>query len=201
MALNQSEVQRIRYELGYNVLAAGAEPYIGVHAVFDQVIAVYLKAGASTTSSTAVVAAAAPAPVALTLTSAIGFAAGCSVVVDVDARQEVATVQSLAGAVATVLLSLAHAGTYPVSVEGGESMVREILGRLRTIASRLGGGAIDAAGVKKVDEIEFFAGSPDAQATALRGQQTYWRCELAGLLGVQNLRETRSGSALGCVLS
>ena len=63
MALTSAEVRRIRYELGYNVLAVGAEPYVGVTQLFEQVIQPYLTAGASTTSSTAVVASSTGAPI------------------------------------------------------------------------------------------------------------------------------------------
>lgn len=39
MSLLPSELATIRAELGFNVLTIGAEPYIGVTSVFDQVIA------------------------------------------------------------------------------------------------------------------------------------------------------------------
>ena len=57
MALLTSELMRIRAELGYNALGVGAEPYVGITAVFDQIVKVYLNAGATTTSATAVTAA------------------------------------------------------------------------------------------------------------------------------------------------
>ena len=102
MALTTAELRRIKYELGYNVVGAGAEAYISVVAVFEQVIAAYLTSGATTTSSTVVAAATTPTPVALTLTSATGFAAGDRIWLDVDDRQECATIQSLAAPAATV---------------------------------------------------------------------------------------------------
>lgn len=196
MALLTSEVNRIRAELGYNVLSVGAEPYVAHLAFFDQVMQPYLTGGAATTSSTAVTAAAAPAPVPLTLASATGFSAGDSVVVDVDARQEVATVQSIAGATITLLLRLAHSGTYPVTVEGPETLVREYLGKLRRLSAP--GGTIEAladtAGVKKVDEIEFFGGERGSAAMRdIDRLQRKYRNELAALIGIPNLRDGGGG--------
>lgn len=196
MSLLPSEVRRIRFELGYNVLSVGAEPYVGVTQLFEQVIQPYLTAGASTTSSTAVVASSSAAPVAITLASATGFNVFDRVVVDVDGRQEFATVSAVSGATITVQLSLAHSGTYPVTVEGGESIVREILRE----CIRLGGGgglissAASKAGLKKVDEIEFFGDSSNVTITAQqRRELARWRDDLASALGVENLRASSGG--------
>lgn len=198
MALLDSEIARCKYELGYNVLTIGAEPYIGVARVFELVIQPNLLAGAKTTSATVVTAVAAGAlasPVTLTLADATGFSAGDRVIVDVDSRQEAATVQNVAGATITVLLSKAHTGTYPVTVERGESIVREILVRLRDIADKLGSTVIQQTGIRRVDEIEFFSGMQGVRREMQR-LQDYWRNELAAALGVRNLRSTSSGSAV-----
>src|SRR5215471_2659866 len=120
MALLDAELNRIRYELGYPGLSVLAEPYIGIAAVFTRIVQPYLLSGASSTSSTAVTAATAPTLVTLTLASATGFDAGARVVIDVDARQEMVTVESVSGSTISVLLKLAHTGTYPVTVEGSE---------------------------------------------------------------------------------
>lgn len=212
MTLLDGEIKRIKYELGYTTVLAGAEPYISVAAVFDQVIQTYLSDGSVTTSSTVVTAAAEPTPVAITLASATGFAASGRIVLDVDSRQEVATIQSLAGSVATVLLSLAHSGTYPVATEDGESIVRQILRALDKISERIGGpgaagGAsavgLTAAGLKQVDEVIFAteggasSGSGGTVFDNLKEQRDYWRDELASALGVVNLRSARAGGGGG----
>lgn len=197
MALLDSEIARCKYELGYNVLTIGAEPYIGVARVFELVIQPNLLAGAKTTSATVVTAVAAGAlasPVTLTLADATGFSAGDRVIVDVDSRQEAATVQAVAGATITVLLSKAHTGTYPVTVERGESIVREILGRLRDIAEKLGTSVVQQVGIKQVDEIEFFGGNMFSVRREMQRMQDYWRNELASALGVQNLRANVGGA-------
>ena len=105
-----SEIQRIRYELGYNVVQI-ANPYITTFALFESVIQQYVQGGATTTSSTAVTAATTPTPVALTLASATGVKRRRHLVVDVDDRQERAIISALSAAIATVSLSKAHSGT------------------------------------------------------------------------------------------
>jgi len=202
LALLDSEVWRIKHELGYNVLTAGAEPYVnGVVAVFNQVIQQYLEGGASTTCSTTVAAATTPTPVTLALASAAGFSSLVRIVVDVDARQEVATVQNLTGANATVLLSKAHSGTYPVWVEGGESIVRGILNRLWALGeyqSSTLAGVAPSAGIKAiVGEIEFETSGVGGKTRIqqLQSLRNYWRNELASALGVENLHTTGTGSA------
>lgn len=207
MALLASEIARIRMELGYNVMGLSAEPYIGVTAIFNSVIQNYISAGASTTSATPVTAADTPTPTSIVLADGTDVSAGDVVVVDVDTRQERATVQSKSGNTITVQLSKAHVGTYPVTVEGGEALVREILGVLRGLA---GGGmnglnsalakATSRAGIKKVDEVEFFGGGSARNAegidplTAMIKMREYWRDELAMTLGVERLNARGGGS-------
>lgn len=211
MALLDSEIQRIRYELGFPNLDTAAEPYIGVVAVFDQVIKPYTLSGASTTSSTLVEAAATPTPVTLTIASATGVSAGAVVIVDVDSRQERATIQSLHGTLMTVQLSLEHSGTYPITVEGGESIIREILMELRKLAQGMNGAQSSMTalqsrlGLKKVDDVEFFGGGntlaaqgvdPLSQTLQLR---EYWRDELARCLNIPRLnsKAAAGGSEIG----
>lgn len=198
MALLAAELERIRYELGFNDLTAGAEPYIGVAAIFDRVIQPYLRAGATTTSSTSVTAAspgALPSPVALTLADATGFAQFARVVVDVDGRQERVTVQSVSGSVINVMLSLAHSGTYPVTVEGGETMVRELLDKCRECHDQIRQSAL-SAGIKQVDngDVVFFGGKDGSSRIAmLQALLTFHRSELCKLLfGVGSLGELLS---------
>lgn len=209
MALLESELMRIRVELGYNAMAYSAEPYIGVVAIFDSVIQQYVRAGAKTTSTTPVTASSEPTGQSLVLADPTGFHAGDVVVVDVDTRQERATIQNLSGSSATLLLALPHTGTYPVTVEGGESIVRSILQEL----VRLGPGGMNGrpgaitkaaarAGIKKVDEIEFFGGGATIGSqgkdsmTTLMELREYWRDELAAVLGVVRLNARGGGGSV-----
>ncbi len=203
MALLPSEITRIKYELGYNVLDVGADPYIGVAAIFEAVIQPYVLSGATTTSSTSVAGTGAPALVTLTLADATGFDEGAAVIVDVDSLQERATIRHLSGSTIQVLLSNSHSGTYPVTVEGGESLIRAILQRLQALDG-LGvgngeggvmGGALATSGIKKIDEIEFFGGEDVklTQMSQLMRVREYWRDELASILGIERLNRGHRG--------
>lgn len=192
MALLESELEEIRYELGWSNLTTGAEPYIGIAAIFDRVVAPYLRSGLITTSSTAVAAATTPTQRSITLAAVTGtntqgttvtVSAGDRLIIDVDSQQEAAIVQSISGSVVTVMLSLAHAGTYPVTVEGGEAKLREILRACRDVSARIA-RSMGRAGVKKVDEIEFFEKKTGGSTVLsdLVEAQRYWRGELYRLL-------------------
>ncbi len=192
MALSAAELLRIRAELGFNVLSNGAAPFIGVTSLFDTVTAQYMTAGASTTSSTPVTAVSVPTPVSVTLASPTGFSQGARVWFDVDDRMESATVQSLAGSIVVVDLTKAHSGTYPVYVDGGEAMVRDILNTIRLTKAKMG-TIFGTGALKKVDEIEWYA-TTKSQFGQLGDQLMFWRDELAALLGAPNCWRARRGS-------
>lgn len=194
MALLDSEVSRIRYELGFNLLTTDAVPWISTTQAFEQIIQPYLSAGATTTSATAVTAASTPTPVTITLASGTGFDTGCRVVIDVDGRQEVVTAQLVSGTSLTVMLSKTHSGTYGVTVEGGETIVREILTKIRNVADKLESAATKA-GIKRVDEIEFFGTGQTELFRNLNGQRDYWRNELSSVLGIPSMWAGRRGGA------
>lgn len=191
MALLDSEIQRIRYELGFNVMGVDAEPYLTYFGSLNRVISLYLNAGPKTTSSTSVVAASTPTQRTLVLADATGFDAGATVYVDVLPNQERAVVQSVSGSSVVVFLQKAHAGVYPVTVDGGEAMIREKLAELYTAAQKIIAG-LDTAGLKRVDEIEFYGGAKmSSQATMLYQIRDTLRDELAVMLGVVNLWRSR----------
>jgi hypothetical protein len=192
LALLQSELERVRYETGYNVLAVGAEPYVSYVAMFDKVVQVYLNAGAKTTSTTAVAASSPASPVSITLADPTGFTAGDRIVIDVDSRQEVVTAESLSGATLTVLLSQSHVGTYPLTVEGGESIIREKLQQIRKAQERLT-TMLGAGTLKKVDEAEFYGTGEMTAFAAVRSALMALRDELASALGLPNLWRERIG--------
>jgi hypothetical protein len=192
MALLTSELERCKAELGYNLIGI-AQPYIDTTALFEQVIQPYLSAGATTTSATAVTPSVPPVPAAITLTLATGFASGQRVVVDVDSRQETVTASLVSGTSLTALFTKVHSGTYPVTVEGGESLVREKLGELWAVraqrAKAKGRGALKAY----TGEMEFYDTGKSAFASSSQ-EIDMLRDELA----VENLwnRKRAAGSRL-----
>ena len=194
MALLDSEIWKIKAELGYNVLTVGAEPYIGFAAIFDQIIKPYTSAGAKTTSNTAVTAETEPSPVTLALALSDGFTAGDRVAIDVDSRQEIATVQSLSGSNITVLLMKDHSGTYPVTVEAGDSIVRETLRHIANVKGEMG-STFGEGSLRKVDEVEFFQTGGSNMFGQLGTQLTFWREELAAQLGVESMWSAKKQGA------
>jgi hypothetical protein len=195
MALTTAELARCRAELGYPLLST-ANPYIdGHHLLFEQVIASYLEAGVSTTSSTAVTATSSPTPITLTLTSATGFASGARVVIDVDSRKETVTIQNLSGTSMTVQLRLTHSGTYPVALaDSGEGIVREILGNIATARLDLlkahGRGSI-----KRADDVEFYEVKSMSAFELSSAEIDYWRDMLASALGVESMWSLKRSGA------
>jgi hypothetical protein len=198
MPLSDSEITRVKKELGYSLITSDA-PYVeDFTLLFEQIIQPYLEEGADTTSSTTVTAADSPTPVTLTLTSASGFYRGDRAFIDVDSRLETPTIQSVSGSTITVLLSLDHTGTYGVTVEGGLTTVRNCLrelSNLETTISRLR----TRVGIKKAEDIEFFGGGAtlasqgiDPFTQVLQLRET-WRDELALALGIRRLNGPQRG--------
>lgn len=189
MALLDSEIRRIRAELGINVLKVTAEPYISITQIFEQVVQANVTAGAITTCSTSVAEADTPTVVSLTLADATGFNAYDRVVVDVDSLQEYATVRSISGLTISILLALGHTGTYPVTVEGGESLIRAKLRKIIALEQQIDEMAPAGAVKKADDDVEFF--SPREMRSILGPafiaweQREYERRELAELIGIE----------------
>jgi hypothetical protein len=197
MALLMSELQRAKIELGYNALTLSALPYAadGVTEIFEQVVQPYLQAGELNHSSTAVVASASPAVVTLTLnTTPTAILVGDRLIVDQDWSQEAAHVQAVTTSTVSLALHKAHSGTYPVTVEGGEAIVRYYLTQCIQIAERISRSAT-RAGIKRADEVEFFPSTSEQKGVVddLLRLQRYWRSELAVAIGVVNLRDGQSG--------
>jgi hypothetical protein len=195
VALLDSEIQRIRYELGYTVMGVNAEPYLEYYGTIDRIVQLYLNAGATTTSTTTIAAADVLTQRTLTLASATGFSAGATIYVDVLPQQERTTIQSVSGSTVVVYLQKAHVGTYPVTVDGGEAIIREFLDALYENRLKIK-AASNTAGIKQVDDIHFFGGTKmSSQAAALFQLRDELRDELASALGVANLHKLRrSGS-------
>lgn len=196
MALLDSEISRIKWHLGFTVVGIGAEPRIDYVALFDQVIQPYVGSNATTTSSTTVAAASTPTPVTLTLASATGFNPSDKAVIDVDSRQERVTVQSVSGSTISVILTKAHSGTYPVSVEGPDTIVRDILQRCDDAWAAYS-TALSSAGLKQLGqgEIEWFEEKGSAgRLGALKATLARWRGELGSVLGISPRNRGNGGS-------
>lgn len=192
--LTTDEMARIRAELFDNVLGVGAVPWIDVRSIYD-VIRDNTSSSSivPTTSTTAVTT---PGPVLLTLASVTGLASGSRVVLDVDTAREVVTVRAVTVSQISVVTTKLHSGTYPVEVESALTIVRGILADLEAIdqQERL---MVPQAGVKRVDEIEFFTRAEGGVDTALLSRRNALRARLAsatGLTGILRALAARAAS-------
>ena len=197
-SLTDDEMARIKSEIFDNVLAIGAEPYIGVRAIYDVIRANVTSSSVTpTTSATAVTAAGAAT---LTLASVTGYAAQQRVVLDVDDARETCTIKVVSGSTIAVNCRYLHAGTYPVEVESPLTIVRGILSDLVTL-EQISRTAFDTAGVKRVDEIEFFGradgGSKLVQIDAKRNELRGRLASATGLTGILRELMSRVGAPSG----
>lgn len=200
MALNESELCELQYQLGFNLLGYGAYPYIQTVQIFRQIVNPYLLTGAITESSTPVTALVpqTPFPVTLTLVDATGFKAFDPVFVDTEDRQEFTTVSKVVGNTITVSLSKTHTGTYLVTVDSGEAKIREILKKIKDLTGFDGlfHQRISAAGIKQVDEIEFFPNGgyngTKSSLQEIKDALMYYRDELSVITGVPNMWRYRN---------
>lgn len=201
MAFTTGELVRIRAELGFNVLTSGAAPWVNVTAYFETIVQNYITAGASTTSSTAVDATDEPTLTNIDLDDATDFHAGDRVWIGVGDAQETSIVQNVNANTIALKLTKQQVGTYPVYVDGGEQIVRDILERIRACKVEMSGTFGEGA-LKRVDEIEFYqVGSSSSGNTlfdSIAHTLMYWRDELASVLGVANMwrRKESSGSSI-----
>lgn len=183
MPLTTGELDRIRAELGYNLLNTGAEPYIGVEAIFTRVIQPYLREGNDTSSSTVMVASDAATFRTLVVADPTGIVLHEHIAVDVDDFFEMPTVRSVSGTSVGVFLKKAHAGTYPVTVDGGLQKVRECLASIYETHQKI--ASLDGTGnIKKVDEIEFYDVKGKSQLQVLNDILEHWRDQLRAALGI-----------------
>ena len=191
--LDDADIVRIRAELGDNIVAALANPYIGVRAVYD-VIQSYVQTDVEATSSSTSVTTA--GPVTLTLASVSGLSVGSRVVVDVDDQREVVTVRAVVGSTVSVVCRKTHSGTYPVENENPLTIVRGILADLETIAQRER-LLYASAGVKSVDEIEFFGRAEGGALASIDDARRRARMRLAQACGVVWIANGEAARAAG----
>ena len=182
--LTTAEMWRIRAELFDNVLNMSAVPWIDVRSIYDVIQAnVSSSSTPPTSSSTAVTSA---GPTVLTLASVTGLDVASRIVLDVDAAREVVTVRAISGLTVSVVCTKTHSGTYPVEIESALTIVRGTLADLEAIdqQERI---AIPQAGVKRVDEIEFFGRTEGGVHASLMAHRNSVRARLASETGLSGI--------------
>jgi hypothetical protein len=158
MALTDYEVQSLRAHLGFGNVGANAYPYTpdGFREVFRDVIAPNLEDGPETTAATAITAG---STTTVTPASMTGITVGARLVVDVGDDAEIVLVRSVTLTTFTAKFALAHpASGYPVAVMSGVQRVRLLLHACDKAWQTANSSTVsESAGLKKVDEIEWFA--------------------------------------------
>ena len=159
MSLSDSEVQSLRFHLGYgNVNGPDAYPYTpdGFQELFA-VIAPAIQTAAETTASTAVTAG---STTTVTVASITDIAARTELVIDVADDAEVVIVKSVSGSTFTAAFAKSHpASGYPVAIMSGEARLRMLLWDAGAAWKKAQSSSITkTAGLKQLGrgEIEWF---------------------------------------------
>lgn len=214
MALRAEEILRIKWELGVNVTNLGAEPYITYLAIFEQAIQPFI-VDPTTTSATIVQQYSGGQQVQITVaaiptlpapsTTVPAFTVGTRLVIDVGPNQEESDILVLTGTTLWLTLANAHGqnGAYPVTMTGGEHIIREILRRLEVIGHQLTSVAPMTAGISQADEVKFYASTGHGgrgqhtidKGDALVKQREQARDDLGEAVGFPNLRRAQRGGS------
>jgi hypothetical protein len=138
-----------------------------------------------------------PGATTITLTSATGYAAGQRIVLDVDDQRETVTIRSLParGRGRFGRVPLHTLGTYPVEVESPLTLVRGYISDLITL-EQVERGAFDTAGVRRVDEIEFFGRAEGgSKLQVVNETRNRLRAKLASALNLTKIMAEMKGRA------
>lgn len=171
MTLSTTELDSLRHHLGYGNLSTAAEPYTAdtYFEVFAGVVSPNLSTGNETSSTTAVIA---NTTQVITVVDATGISVYGQLVVDVGDQAETVLVKAVSGTNITAHFVKAHAASgYPVATMSGLARLRMLLWDADAAERAMMDGAVgSSAGLKKVDEVEFFGG-----AWVLRGRLDHYR--------------------------
>lgn len=198
MALTESEVESLRFFLGWGNLNVRAYPYTrdGWWEALYGVVRENLTEGAETTSSVAI---AAPGIVTVTPASMTDIVTHARLVIDVGEDEETITVRSTTPTTFSARFALAHAADYSIAVESGVTRCRQLLTKAYSVLSVLVGTKItSSAGLKMVGqgEVEWFG--PTAVLTSTGSQLDAIRRQLSSLVRIP-LREEYEGTTSGPV--
>lgn len=159
MSLTTSEIESVRFHLGYGNLGTGAVLYTrdGFLEFFSGVVSTYLSTATETTATTAVTAGASTTVTPVSMTD---VAVGAQLVVDVADACEIVTVRSVTATTFTSVFLYAHPVTgYPVLLMSGKARLRYLLGTAERLWQKLQSSSVTGSlGIKQLGqgEIEWF---------------------------------------------
>jgi hypothetical protein len=181
-SLTTAEIEALRFFLGYGNISIGGYPYTpdGFFELFNSVVAPNLTSGEETTATTAIVAGSTTTVTPVSMTSIV---VGSKLVVDVGAAAEVVSVKSVTGSTFSASFVSAHpASGYPVALFSGVARCRMLLDRADRAWTAMQdvGDIASTAGLKKVDEIEWY-GSGTGGNQVLSGREQLYNAIVANL--------------------
>lgn len=193
MALTTEEIESLRFHLGYGNIGAMGAPYTPdtFLEIFSQVVSPNLSTGTETSATTAITAG---ATVVVTPAAMTDIAAYGTLVVDVGEDAEVVVVKAVTVSTFTAAFAKAHSSAgYPIATMSGTARLRMLLwdadAAWKVLNSK---GIISRAGIKKVDEVEFF--EDGAYMSERVSQYVNIVTSIAALVQVApNWAETKSG--------
>lgn len=159
MALTTAELDSLRHHLGYGNLSVHAEPYTPdtYYEVFSGIVSPNLSTGTETSATTAITAGATTTVTPASMDDIVAYG---QLVVDVGTDAEVVIVKAVTSTTFTAHFAKAHATTgYPIATMSGLARLRLLLWDADAAWRAMTDGVVgSSAGIKQVDEIEFFQG-------------------------------------------
>jgi len=195
MAMTDAEIEATRFHLGYGNLDYGAYPYTedGFKQLFRDVVGPNLTVGAETTATQNV---AAGSVATVTPADMTGIAAQARLVVDVGDQEETVVVAATTVTAFTARFVRAHSVGYPVCVASGQTRLRQLLHQAeKAWAACLSQEVGEQAGIKKVDEVEFFGGFE-----VLTGRLKQYKSIVMNLSSLVRIAPAWAGGARGSTI-
>lgn len=177
MSLSDSEIQSLRFHLGYGNISSGAYPFTpdGFLELFEGTVSPNLQDGAETTASTAVTAGTTTTVTVGDITDIVPWG---ELVVDVADDAEVVVVKSVSGSTFTASFAKSHvASGYPVAVMSGVARMRMLLWDAGAAWKKAQSSSITkTAGLKQLGkgEIEWFPGGSVLSDTMAHYRSIVW---------------------------
>jgi len=195
--ITDTEVESIRFHLGYGNIGLDASPYAeaGYLVLIRDILIPNLSTAAQTSTSSSVPA---NATSSVTPASMTEIVANARIVVDVGPDAEIVTVRSVTATTFSAFFTRAHAGSYPLALLSGESRLRWLLGQADTAWQAMQEPSVGAtSGLKQVDkgDVEWFEGFQ-----VLSDRLAHYRAivaQIGSLIGVP-MKDTTGG---GCMAS
>jgi hypothetical protein len=176
MALTDSEVESLRFHLGYGNIGEYGAPYTPdtFLEMFQGIVSPNLSEGAETSATTSV---SAGATTVVTPAAMTGITAYTTLVVDTGDQAEAVVVKAVTATTFTAHFLKDHATSgYPIAVMGGVARLRLLLWDADAAWRALTGSSTgSSSGIKQVDEISFFGEG----TSVLDGRSSHYRSIVA----------------------